>query len=97
MTDATASCPQCERLRAQLRELRQERDAALLSLAEERARANAILISQIAFPAPAEPPKPARYWVVDVLNSGMKRALPLPHAGARAAIEPLRRFRKDQP
>jgi hypothetical protein len=95
--EATTSCPECERVRAQLRQLREERDAALLSLAEERERANAILVSQIAVPVLPAAPKPVRYWAVDLLNSGIKKALPLPHAGARAAVQFLRRLRKEQP
>lgn len=97
MTEATTSCAECERLRAQLREIREERDAALLSLASERERANAILVSQIAVPVPPPTPQPVRYWAVDLLNSGIKKALPLPHAGARAAIQFLRRFRREGP
>ena len=94
MADATTSCPECERLRAQLRELRQERDAALLSVAKERERANAILVSQMS--PPPQPPKPIRYWAVDLLNSGIKKALPLPHAGVRAAAQFLRLLRKEE-
>lgn len=97
MPEPTTSCPDCERLRAQLQVLRDERDAALLSLAEERERSNAILVSQVAAPAPPAPQKPVRYWAVDLLNSGIKKALPLPHAGARAAVQFLRRLRKEQP
>ena len=95
MADSTTSCPECEQLRAQVRELREERDAALLSVARERERANAILMSQV---APALPePKPIRYWAVDMLNSGIKKVLPLPHAGVRAAAQLLRRFGKEEP
>ncbi len=94
MADATTSCPNCEELRAQARKARKERDAALLSLARERERANAILVSQVA-PAPVGP-KPMRYWAVDLLNSGIKKTLPLPHAGARAAVRFLRRLRKEE-
>ncbi len=99
MTDTT-TCPECDRLRAQLRELQEERDAVLLSLARERERANAILMSQVAPATPRPvppPPKPIRYWAVDLLNSGVKKALPLPHAGVRVAMELLRRLRKEEP
>jgi len=99
VTDPTTSCAECERLRAQLRQVREERDAVLLSLARERERANAILLSQVALapspPAPP-PPKPIRYWAVDLLNSGVKKALPLPHAGVRVAVQFLRRLRKEE-
>jgi len=96
VADATTSCPECERLRAAIRELREARDAALLSLARERERANAILLSQVIPPPPPPPPKPIRYWAVDLLNTGIKKALPLPHAGARAAMQFLRRLRKEE-
>jgi len=94
VADAKTSCPECERLRAQLRMLQEERDAALTSVAKERERANAILVSQVA-PAPPAP-RPIRYWAVDLLNSGIKKALPLPHAGVRAAAQYLRRLRKGE-
>jgi hypothetical protein len=88
-------CPNCELLRHQLRELREERDAALLLVAKERERVNAIMMSQV---APVTPlPKPIRYWAVDLLNSGIKKALPLPHAGMRAAARFLQRLRKEEP
>jgi len=93
--DATTSCPECEQLRADIRKLREERDAAFLSLARECERTNAVLMSQVAPASP--PPKPIRYWAVDLLNSGVKKALPLPHAGVRAAAQLLRRFRKEEP
>jgi len=93
VTDARASCQECERLRAQVRALRDERDAALLSLAKERERVNTVLMSQI---APASPsPKPIRYWAIDLLNTVIKRALPLPHAGIRAAAQFLRKRGKE--
>ncbi len=94
MAEATTSCPKCEELRAEARKARAERDAALLSLARERERANAILASQVS--AAPSGPRPMRYWAVDLLNSGIKKALPLPHAGARAAVEFLRRLRKEE-
>jgi hypothetical protein len=97
MSESMQSCPECEQLRLQVRQAREERDLALLSLAKERERANAILLSQVAIPEPPPVPKPVRYWAVDLLNSGLKRALPLPHAGARAAMELVRKLRKGQP
>ena len=93
MPDATTSCSNCEQLRAEIRKAREERDAALLSVARERERANAILLSQVIAP-PA--PKPMRYWAVDLINSGIKKALPLPHAGARAAVRFLRHLGKEE-
>ena len=97
MPDATKrlDCPECELLRSQLRELREQRDAALLLVARERERSRAIVISQAARAPPQ--PKPARYWAVDLINSGIKKALPLPHAGVRAAALFLRRLRKEDP
>src|SRR6267143_5634684 len=86
VTDTVTTCAECDRLRAQLRRVLEERDSALLSLARERERANAILLSQVALgplPPGPPPPKPMRYWAVDLLNSGIKKALPLPHAGVR--------------
>jgi len=79
-------CPQCEPL---VRKLREERDAALLAVAVEREKANAILLSQ-KVPTPP-PPKPIRYWAVDAINDGFKRALPLPHRGVRALLKALRK------
>jgi len=76
------SCPEC-------RKLREERDAALLQVAIEREKANAILLSQ-KLPEPP-PPKPIRYWAVDALNDGFKKVLPLPHKGVRALIKALRK------
>ena len=77
-------CPNCKAMR-------DERDEALRLVAIEREKANAILLSQsAAVPAPP-PPKPLRYWIVDVLNDGMKKALPWPQAGVRAAVRFLRR------
>jgi hypothetical protein len=93
--DVTPTCPECERLRARVRELQDERDAALLSVSREREKANAILTSQVALAPP--PPKPIRYWAVDLLNDGVKRVLPWPHAGVRAAAALLRRLRKEAP
>jgi hypothetical protein len=58
VSDMTPSCPECERLRARVRELQEERDAALLSVSREREKANAILTSQVALAPP--PPKPSR-------------------------------------
>jgi hypothetical protein len=78
-----------------LRAAQDERDTALLSLARERERANAVLLSHVAPAFPPAPPKPIRYWAVDLLNTGLKKALPLPHAGARAAFELFRRLRKE--
>jgi hypothetical protein len=95
VTETTTSCPECERLRARVRELEEERDAALLSISREREKANAILTSQVA-PAPP-PPKPIRYWAVDLVNDGIKKALPWPHSGVRAAAAFLRRLRKEAP
>ena len=87
-------CPQCEQLRAGLRAAREERDAALLAVAVEREKANAILLSQMkAVPEPPRP-KPLRYWAIDALSDGLKKALPWPHAGVRAAARLLRRTRK---
>ena len=98
MSDAIKpACAECEVLRAQVRELREQRDAALLGVARERERANAILLSQMAPLAASRQPKPIRYWAVDLLNSGIKKALPLPHAGVRAAARFLRRWRKEDP
>jgi hypothetical protein len=93
--ETTDSCADCERLRAQVRRLREERDAALLSVARERERANAAIVSQSVPVLAGSGARPIRYWAVDALNNGLKRALPLPHAGAKAALEFLRRFRKD--
>lgn len=91
------SCPDCEHLRAELRAARQERDAALLAIAVEREKANAVLLGQTrAVPAPP-PEKPLRYWAVDALSNGLKKALPWPHAGVRAAARLLRRSRKADP
>ena len=91
------NCPDCERLRAQLREARAERDTALLSVAVEREKANAVLLSQLAA-VPAPPPqKPLRYWVIDTLSDGFKRALPWPHKGVRAAARLFHRSRKEDP
>lgn len=95
MSDATTSCPECERLRVRIRELQEERDAALLSLSKEREKANVILTSQVAVAPP--PPKPIRYWAVDLVNDGIKKVLPWPHSGVRAAAALLRRFRKEAP
>ena len=87
-------CPQCERFRAELRAAREDRDAALLAVAVEREKANAVLLGQTqAVPAPP-PEKPLRYWAVDALSDGLKKALPWPHAGVRAAARLLRRARK---
>ncbi len=80
-------------MRAQLREAREERDAALLAVAKEREVANAILASQV---APKLGPKPIRYRAVDALSDGLKKALPLPHAGVRAAVQWLLRGGKDR-
>ena len=93
----TTPCPDCERLRAELRAARAERDAALLAIAVEREKANSILLGQTR--AVPEPPKakPLRYWAVDALSDGLKRALPWPHAGVRAAARLLRRSRKADP
>ena len=96
VTDATTSCPECERLRAQLRELREERDRALLWLARERERANAILTAHVAPASAPSPPKPMRYRAADLLNTGFKKALPLPHAGLRAAVEFLQKLRRER-
>ena len=85
-------CLRCEQLRAELRAARKERDAALLAVAIEREKANATLLSQ-AVPEPP-PPKPLRYWAIDALSDGLKKALPWPHAGVRAAARLLRRTRK---
>src|SRR5262249_19670777 len=86
----SAECAHCEHFRAALA----ERDAALLALARERERANVIVLGQI---APARGPKPIRYWAVDAINDGLKKALPLPHAGVRAAARWLRKWRKEEP
>ena len=87
-------CPHCEQLRAELRAVLEQRDAALLAVSVEREKANAILLSQIrAVPEPP-PEKPLRYWAVDAISNGLKRALPWPHAGVRAAARLLRRSRK---
>jgi hypothetical protein len=93
--EANTSCPECERLRVRIHELQQERDAALASVSREREKANAVLASQVAAAPP--PPKPIRYWAVDLLNDGIKKVLPWPHAGVRAAAGVLRRFRKEAP
>ena len=90
-------CPQCETLRADLREARDQRDAALLAVAVEREKANAVLLSQLAaVPAPPAE-KPLRYWVVDAISDGFKKALPWPHKGLRAAARLLHRSRKADP
>ena len=88
------SCSQCEALRRQLREVLEQRDAALLSVARERERANTVLTSQVSFNAQAA--KPIRYWAIDWLNEGLKRSFPLPHAGMRAVVHVLRRIRKEE-
>ena len=75
-------CPNCAKMR-------EERDAALNALAVEREKVNAILLSQ-KLPEPP-PPKPIRYWAVDVINDGLKRVMPWPHKGVRALIGALRR------
>ena len=77
-----APCSSCARMR-------EERDAALDALAVEREKANAILLSQKLPESP--PPKPLRYWAIDALNDGIKRALPLPHKGVRALLGMLRK------
>ena len=82
---ADAKCSECEAAR-------RERDEALLALAREREKLNALLLAQ-----PQPRAKPMRYWAVDVLNDGVKKALPLPHAGVRAVARLLRGLRKDQP
>jgi hypothetical protein len=69
--------------------MREERDAALNALAVEREKANAILLSQ-RLPEPP-PPKPIRYWAIDVINDALKRTLPLPQKGLRALIGSLRK------
>ncbi len=77
-----AMCPDCEKMR-------RERDEALNAVAVEREKANAILLSQ-KLPEPP-PPKPIRYWAVDALNDGLKKALPLPQKALRALVGALRK------
>lgn len=81
-------CLNCAELRAQLEHLRESRDSALLSLAQEHELANAL---RLAFPtsrdalAAATPvtgygTRPLRYAVVDELNERVKKYLKPVHS-----------------
>jgi len=94
-------CERCQRLEKDLRALQAERDELWLSLAKERQRANAILLSfphaEKSEPIVAPPiiiyadpgPQPLRYKVADMVNNGMKRLLPFGHGGARQTVQRL--------
>ena len=77
-------CPDCAALRAQLLRARQSCDDALLQLAREREKVNALRLAmpQVAasappaYPVSAEPgAPPLRYVLVDSANSALKRYL----------------------
>jgi hypothetical protein len=78
-------------MREELRRAVEERDTALLALAKAREVASAVLATRV---APNYGPKPIRYRAIDAVNDGLKKALPLPQAGVRAAVQWLLR-RKD--
>ena len=77
----SAVCASCEQLRAQLSTVESERDIALLSLAQERERLNALRLALPAaahgfppeYPSAGPGPAPFRYVVADRLNDGLKR------------------------
>jgi hypothetical protein len=93
-------CPDCEALRAQLAAARAGRDEALLAVAREREKVNALrqaLPHVIEAPAPNYPGSvapgepPLRYVMADAANTAIKRYLgPLQEGGRQAAKLALR-------
>lgn len=80
------SCPECASLRAQVQELRQSRDEALLALGREREFLDAMRLKYSAaeyHPTAEEPP--LRYVLADKVNNAIKGRLGFLHTGAKKA------------
>lgn len=89
---AKTECADCETLKAQVLELRRNRDQALLELAQERERSEALRLN---FPtdshyvgtyqAAERIDVPLRYLVVDRVNEMVKSRFRFLHSGAKSS------------
>lgn len=97
LSEATPECAECETLKAQVLELRRNRDQALLELAQERERSEALRLN---FPTDshylgthqAAIDLPLRYLVVDRVNEVLKSRFRFLHSGAKSSTALLTRL-----
>lgn|GEM_PF-6908682 len=92
-------CARCNALETELTRTKQEKDAAILALAEERERSEALRLS---YPtskhevgshvSPESLSPPLRYVLADAVNDFLKRYLRYAHAGMHGAASLLQRM-----